>query len=122
MSSRTSSKVKALASGLSSAAIGAGVTRLLFEVSALHLRSVCRIITAFRGLRCHPLTCMSLKVRLSVDSIPFALTIFQYFRQASVPFPCHSAQVPRSFRALPACPRSPHRRTCSLLCGCPHDA
>jgi len=40
------------------------------DSSALHLRSVCWIITAFYGLRCHPLTCMFLKLRLSVDSSP----------------------------------------------------
>jgi len=38
--------------------------------NALHLRSVYRITTAFHGLRCHPLTCMSLKIRLTVDSSP----------------------------------------------------
>jgi hypothetical protein len=38
--------------------------------SALHLRSVYRITTAFHGLRCHPLTCMLLKVRLTDDSSP----------------------------------------------------
>jgi hypothetical protein len=41
---------------------------------ALYLRSVCWITTAFRGLRCHPLTCMLLNLRLSADSIPSALT------------------------------------------------
>jgi len=41
---------------------------------ALYLRSVCWITTALRGLRCHPLTCMLLNVRLSADSIPSALT------------------------------------------------
>ena len=43
--------------------------------SALYLRSVCGITTAFHGLRCHPLTCMSLNLRLSVDSIPSALLL-----------------------------------------------
>ena len=38
--------------------------------SALYLRFVCPITAALRGLRCHPLTCMLLKVRLSVDSSP----------------------------------------------------
>ena len=37
---------------------------------ALYLRSVCAITNAFYGLRCHPLTCISLKLRLSVDSNP----------------------------------------------------
>ena len=45
--------------------------------AALYLRSVCASKVAFRGLRCHPLTCMLLKLRLSVDSIPSALTIFK---------------------------------------------
>ena len=36
--------------------------------NALHLRSVYRITTAFHGLRCHPLTCMLLKIHLTVDS------------------------------------------------------
>ena len=38
------------------------------RISALYLRSVCLITTASHGLTCHPLTCMLLKVRLSVDS------------------------------------------------------
>ena len=38
---------------------------------ALYLRSVCWITTALRGLSCHPLTCILLKLRLSADSIPF---------------------------------------------------
>jgi hypothetical protein len=42
--------------------------------AALYLRSVCWITTAFRGLRCHPLTCMLLNLRFSADSIPSALT------------------------------------------------
>ena len=37
---------------------------------ALHLRSVCACKNASLGLRCHPLTCISLKLRLSVDSSP----------------------------------------------------
>jgi hypothetical protein len=45
--------------------------------TALYLRSVCWFKTAFRGLKCHPLTCMLLKIRLSVDSIPSALTTFK---------------------------------------------
>ena len=36
----------------------------------LYLRSVCWIKTAFHGLRCHPLACIVLKLRLSVDSSP----------------------------------------------------
>jgi hypothetical protein len=48
---------------------------VLSRESALYLRSVCWITTAFRGLRCHPLTCMLLNLRLSADSIPSALTI-----------------------------------------------
>lgn len=43
---------------------------------ALYLRSVCVAIIAFHGLRCHPLTCMLLKLRLSVDSTP---TRFRHF-------------------------------------------
>jgi hypothetical protein len=38
------------------------------------LRSVYRITTAFYGLRCHPLTCMLLKIRLVEYSIPTAST------------------------------------------------
>jgi hypothetical protein len=38
--------------------------------TALQPRSICWFITAFRGLRCHPLTCISLKLRLTVDSNP----------------------------------------------------
>jgi hypothetical protein len=60
--------------------------RLTTDESALYLRSVRGIITAFRGLRCHPLTCIVLKIRLSVDSIPSALTI-----------------ISRSFNILQAC-------------------
>src|ERR1035437_5196691 len=41
---------------------------------ALYLRSVCWINTAFRGLRCHPLTCMLLNLRLRAGSIPSAVT------------------------------------------------
>lgn len=41
---------------------------------ALYLRSVYWPISVFNGLRCHSLTCMLLKVRLNVDSIPSALT------------------------------------------------
>jgi hypothetical protein len=43
--------------------------------TALYLRSVCSIIAALHGLRCHPLTCISLKLRLTVDSNPIAPTI-----------------------------------------------
>jgi hypothetical protein len=50
--------------------------RLWAAESALQMRSVCWITTAFHGLRCHPLTCMLLNVRLSADSIPSALTIY----------------------------------------------
>jgi hypothetical protein len=45
-------------------------------VPALYLRSVRWITTVFHGLRCHPLTCMLLKIHLTADSIPSALTIF----------------------------------------------
>jgi len=38
--------------------------------TALELRSVCWVITAFRGLGCRRLTCISLKLRLSADSSP----------------------------------------------------
>ena len=44
------------------------------EKTALYLRSVCWIKTAFHGLRCHPLACIVLKLRLSVDSNPIAPT------------------------------------------------
>ena len=37
---------------------------------ALYLRSVCPFIIVFHGLRCHPLTCIVLKLRLRADSIP----------------------------------------------------
>jgi hypothetical protein len=37
---------------------------------ALYLRSICACKDASLGLRCHPLTCISLKLRLSVDSSP----------------------------------------------------
>ena len=36
--------------------------------AALYLRSVCALSTAFRGRRCHPPTCIVLKLRLSIDS------------------------------------------------------
>jgi hypothetical protein len=43
------------------------------------LRSICALFVcfnaAFCGLGCHPLTCMLLKLRFIVDSIPSALTI-----------------------------------------------
>ncbi len=51
---------------------------------ALYLRSVCVASTAFRGLRCHPLTCIVLKLRLSVDLIPSALTILTSIHAALV--------------------------------------
>ena len=54
-------------------------------VLALHLRSVCWFTTAFHGLRCHPLTCMLLNVRLSADSIPSALTIFRINNLDKIP-------------------------------------
>jgi hypothetical protein len=38
--------------------------------NALQMRSVYRITAAFHGLRCHPLTCMLLKIRLTDDSSP----------------------------------------------------
>lgn len=41
---------------------------------ALYLRSVCVTTAAFRGLRCHPLTCIVLKLRLVVLSNPIAPT------------------------------------------------
>ena len=50
--------------------------------AALYLRSVCWITTAFRGLRCHPLTGMLLNLRLSVDSIPSALFRFTWHSAA----------------------------------------
>src|SRR6516165_4110382 len=37
---------------------------LVSAESAIYLRSVCRITTAFHGLRCHPLTCMLLNLCL----------------------------------------------------------
>src|ERR1035438_2586580 len=43
--------------------------------SALYPRSVYPISTAFQGLRCHPPTCMLLKIRLVDNSIPTASTI-----------------------------------------------
>jgi len=43
---------------------------------ALYLRSVCLAYTAFHGLRCHPLTCILLKLRLGVLSNPIAPTNF----------------------------------------------
>jgi len=54
---------------------GSSIHRLILEAGphnshALYMRSVCLVITAFYGLRCHPLTCMLLKLRLSVDSSP----------------------------------------------------
>ena len=48
--------------------------RCVEDSVALYLRSVYRIRTALHGLRCHPPTCMLLKVRLSVDSCPFTIT------------------------------------------------
>ena len=38
--------------------------------SALYLRSVCLFNIVFRGVRCHPLPCMSLKLRFTADSNP----------------------------------------------------
>ena len=43
-------------------------------MAALYLRCVCLAYTAFHGLRCHPLTCMSLKLRLGLLSNPIAPT------------------------------------------------
>jgi hypothetical protein len=49
----------------------------------LNVRSVCALFvcltTLFMVLRCHPLTCTSLKLRLIVDSNPIAPTIFSMF-------------------------------------------
>jgi hypothetical protein len=60
----------------------AGVIRYWVQSPcALYLRSVCVAIIAFRGLRCHLLTCMSLKLRLSVDSTP---TRFRHLKPASL--------------------------------------
>src|SRR5690349_7067332 len=42
---------------------------------ALYVRSVCTFVSAFRGLGYHPPTCMSLKLRLTIDSNPIAPTI-----------------------------------------------
>jgi hypothetical protein len=42
---------------------------------ALYLRCVCWINTAFHGHRCHPLTCMLLKIHLTDNSNPRAPTI-----------------------------------------------
>src|SRR5208283_2257458 len=53
--------------------------------AALYVRSVCWITTAFHGLRCHPLTCMLLKLRLSADSIPSALTTFRINNLDKIP-------------------------------------
>jgi hypothetical protein len=49
--------------------------RLEGSLSALQLRSVCMATAALRRLRCHPLPCMLLKLRLIVDSNPIAPTI-----------------------------------------------
>jgi hypothetical protein len=49
---------------------GAMFYDLIMLPSALYLRSVCLISVAFCGLRCHPLACIVLKLRLSVDSSP----------------------------------------------------
>ena len=55
----------------------AGVIRYWVQSPcALYLRSVCVAIIAFRGLRCHLLTCMSLKLRLSVRFDPHSLRHF----------------------------------------------
>jgi hypothetical protein len=59
------------------------IRRETYSTEAAKLRSVCWITTAFRGLRCHPLTCMSLKIRLNVDSIPSALTILTPAKSAT---------------------------------------
>jgi hypothetical protein len=53
-----------------------GALRLERANSALHLRSVCLLKAAFCGLRCHPLTCMSLNLRFQADSNPFAASSF----------------------------------------------
>jgi len=45
-------------------------TSVIPHNAALYLRSICMPSIAFRGLRCHPLTCIMLKLRLSVDSSP----------------------------------------------------
>jgi hypothetical protein len=46
------------------------VSACSFSACALYLRSVCVATMALRRLRCHPPTCISLKLRLSVDSTP----------------------------------------------------
>ena len=58
-----------------SAGTGLPSHKVVLSPFALYLRSVCTSNIAFRGLRCHPPTCMSLKLRLAVDSIPSALTV-----------------------------------------------
>jgi len=59
-------------------ALAKAFKQLCVTEAALHLRSVCWITTAFRGLRCHPLTCMLLKIRLTENSNPIAPTILPY--------------------------------------------
>src|ERR1035438_7035419 len=80
---------------------------------ALHLRSVCVAWIAFRGLRCHPLTCISLKLRLSVDSSPTVLPKKPFFSSLLL----FKIRSPSSgFRCgCDTQSRSPDRRPHSLL-------
>ena len=65
----------------------AGFIRYLVQSHcALYLRSVYVTKAAFHGLRCHPLTCISLKLRLSVDSTPTRFRHFSISQRRHLPF------------------------------------
>src|SRR5438067_186360 len=52
---------------------------------ALYTRSVCVAWVGLHGLACHPWPCMLLKLRFVADSIPCALTKFQWFSSPCAP-------------------------------------
>jgi len=54
------------------------------EPAALYLRSVCLIHTACRGLRCHPLTCIVLKLRLVLIRVLPEEPFFQWLTAAGI--------------------------------------
>lgn len=66
------------------------------SASALYLRSVYTTNTAFCGLKCHPLTCILLKLRLVVNSNPIAHEA-QMRKGTPIGMPAHSRVISTAF-------------------------
>jgi hypothetical protein len=64
---------------------------------ALYLRSVCPTSIVFYGLKRHPLTCISLKIRLVVNSNPIAPTIKLLRTLELISVPCPQMSSPLCF-------------------------